>query len=255
MKKIHLIKTENTSRLLLSNRNHLQFLKDNSSTNPNNNFGGVYVHIYITCDEKIKAGDYFWKPDCNMIFKAEYTPHKGCQKVILTTDQDLIADGIQAIDDEFLNWFVKNPSCEEVETKHIIKEYVDEQDAYGYDVDYYKIIIPQDEPKTNLEKLPFPELVEELANYYKEVPLVEESKQETLEEVAIKNCESITHPYCDGEKDMFIKGYKLAQERSYSEEDLREAFRQGQDNMDYSETYGWSSKLTEQEWFEKFKKK
>jgi hypothetical protein len=41
----------------------------------------------------------------------------------------------------------------------------------------------------------------------------------------------------------------------YSEEEVREAFRQGQDNMDYSEMYGWSSKLTEQEWFEQFKKK
>jgi hypothetical protein len=41
----------------------------------------------------------------------------------------------------------------------------------------------------------------------------------------------------------------------YSEEDLREAFRQGMDNMDYSEMYGWSSKLTEQEWFDQNKKK
>jgi hypothetical protein len=44
-------------------------------------------------------------------------------------------------------------------------------------------------------------------------------------------------------------------ERMYSEEDLREAFRQGQDNMDYSDTYGWDSKLTEQDWFEQFKNK
>jgi len=41
----------------------------------------------------------------------------------------------------------------------------------------------------------------------------------------------------------------------FSEEDIREAFRQGQDNMDYSEMYGWSSKLTEQDWFEQFKNK
>jgi hypothetical protein len=47
---------------------------------------------------------------------------------------------------------------------------------------------------------------------------------------------------------------KPSQERMYSEEDMREAFRQGMDNMDYSEMYGWSSKLTEQEWFEQFKK-
>ena len=79
--------------------------------------------------------------------------------------------------------------------------------------------------------------------------------KETLEEAAEINCESITHPYCDREKSMFIKGAKWQQERMYSEEDMREAFRQGMDNMDYSEMYGWSSKLTEQEWFEQFKKK
>jgi hypothetical protein len=37
------------------------------------------------------------------------------KKIILTTDQDLIKDGVQAIDDEFLEWFTNNPSCEEVE--------------------------------------------------------------------------------------------------------------------------------------------
>jgi flavorubredoxin len=36
-------------------------------------------------------------------------------KIILTTDGDLIKDGVQSIDDEFLEWFVENPSCEEVE--------------------------------------------------------------------------------------------------------------------------------------------
>jgi diketogulonate reductase-like aldo/keto reductase len=43
--------------------------------------------------------------------------------------------------------------------------------------------------------------------------------------------------------------------RMYSEEDLREAFNNGQDNIDCSEMYGFSSKLTEQEWFEQYKKK
>lgn len=42
-----------------------------------------------------------------------------CEKIILTTDQDLIKDGIQAINDEFLEWFVKNPSCEEVKLDSI----------------------------------------------------------------------------------------------------------------------------------------
>ena len=52
-----------------------------------------------------------------------------------------------------------------------------------------------------------------------------------------------------------IQRKELKQERMYSEEDLREAFRQGMENMDYSEMYGFDSKLTEQEWFEQFKKK
>jgi hypothetical protein len=33
-------------------------------------------------------------------------------------------------------------------------------------------------------------------------------KQETLEDAAERNCESITHPYCEREKSMFIKGAK-----------------------------------------------
>lgn len=72
-------------------------------------------HIYITDNSEIKSGDWFFNPDLNEIFKAEYTPHKNCKKIILTTDQDLIKYGVQAIDDTFLEWFVKNPSCDVVE--------------------------------------------------------------------------------------------------------------------------------------------
>jgi hypothetical protein len=42
------------------------------------------------------------------------------RKIILTTDQELIKDGVQAIDDEFLEWFVNNTSCDRVEIKTII---------------------------------------------------------------------------------------------------------------------------------------
>jgi len=48
---------------------------------------------------------------------------------------------------------------------------------------------------------------------------------------------------------------KYQAEISNNEEDLREAFRQGQYNMKYSEIYGMDSEVTEQEWFKKFKKK
>lgn len=104
-------------------------------------------HLYITSDEEIKVNDYItdgyrawkWKDDSSLL---------GRKKIILTTDQDLITDGVQATDDEFLEWFVENPSCEFVEAK-VVKFEVDmglgeECIEHG---SYYKIIIPQEEPK------------------------------------------------------------------------------------------------------------
>ena len=52
----------------------------------------------------------------------------------------------------------------------------------------------------------------------------------------------------------FAKWQQKQDKNLYSEEDLREAFRQGEQNINYSEIYGLDSKLTEQEWFEQFKK-
>ena len=67
-----------------------------------------------------------------------------------------------------------------------------------------------------------------------------------------------TYPGQTGKSLVIAKATELLQKekaRMYSEEDLREAFRQGMDNMEYSSLYGWSSTLTEQEWFEQYKNK
>ncbi len=143
MKNIHILQTDKPSRLYLGNNGNFVFgMMQTSIQSKNDDF--TNQNIYITSDEEIRKNDYItdgykvwkWKDDSSLL---------GRKKVILTTDQDLIVDGVQSITDEFLEWFVKSPSCEFVETKHIIKEYVDDQDAYGYDVDYYKIIIPKEE--------------------------------------------------------------------------------------------------------------
>ena len=68
--------------------------------------------------------------------------------------------------------------------------------------------------------------------------------KETLEEAAIINCESITHPYCDREKSMFIKGAEWQAERMYSEEEVLEIVS----NCDGSISQA-------KKWFEQFKKK
>jgi len=75
-------------------------------------------NIYITSDEEIKVRDWFYLDDAIIIAKyISVKPVKEAKKIILTTDPDLIKDGVQVIDDEFLEWFVKNPSCEEIEVE------------------------------------------------------------------------------------------------------------------------------------------
>jgi hypothetical protein len=85
----------------------------------------------------------------------------------------------------------------------------------------------------------------------------EEPKQETIEEAIEQELEN--HFFSNiseiKQAEYFINfGAKWQQERMYSEEDMKKAFQDGKDNIDYSETYGWSSKLTTEEWFEQFKK-
>jgi hypothetical protein len=162
MKNIHVLPTDKPSRLWINNllQGKLELSKEiliGSNTAQN---------IYITSDEEIKEGD--WIKWGEAIYKANRKYIPPFKKIILTTDQDLIADGVQAIDDEFLEWFVKNRSCDKVEVSleenmwkccHYFKEDKEEYDKNGIprcpkcdtalggnpDNVYYKIIIPKTE--------------------------------------------------------------------------------------------------------------
>jgi len=162
MKNIYLIPTDKPSRLYSNKVNNKLLLEDISNPSLKKVLpSGSYQNIYITNDSNIKAGDWFlWKNKLFNFFKrtgldctvkidlfddhhhAEQFGEKDtyievfkedCKKIILTTDPDLIADGVQSIDDEFLQWFVKNPGFERVD----IQDWVN----------YYKVFIPQEEPK------------------------------------------------------------------------------------------------------------
>jgi hypothetical protein len=107
-------------------------------------------NIYITSDEKPNGEDWFIR-DGYLHRRSNYTKYKEVdKKIILTTDPDLIKDGVQSIDDEFLEWFVKNPSCEEVELER------EHDDSVPYPkmrfVKPFKIIIPQEKPKSSCPK-------------------------------------------------------------------------------------------------------
>jgi hypothetical protein len=117
MKNLYLIPTDKPSRLRYNLSNMLVFTKDLYR-----DYGKeVNQNIYITSDEVIEKRDWSLESQTGKIFKAGLTvgtDYKDLfKKIILTTDEQLIADGVQDIDEEFLQWFVKNQSCEEVKVK------------------------------------------------------------------------------------------------------------------------------------------
>jgi hypothetical protein len=185
MGNIHLVSTNKQSRLHLG-KSGLVLCDLNFGKNTING-----QNIFISSDEEVKEGDWYYykdKENYEHIFKwssgfVDNTAKYG-KKIILTTDGDLITDGIQAIDNEFLEWFVKNPSCESVEvTKEdwILNPYVDF---------FYKIIIPKEEPKQ--------EQLEELAkDFYS-------NENQLMERIAFK------------------RGYTECKENMYSEEEVLE---------------------------------
>jgi len=151
MKNIHVLPTDKPSRLFLNVINN-KLLIDDDNTLKKVLPSGSYQNIYITSNEEIKEGDWHFNLALNLVEKTT-SFHNGllCEKIILTTDQDLIKDGVQAIDDGFLVWFVDNPNSKVVK---IEKEQVNNKPGSSYSTitNYkYKIIIPQEEPKQEYE--------------------------------------------------------------------------------------------------------
>ena len=139
------------------------------------NIHKINQNIYITSDEEIKEGDYRYSliqnnfelvSEFSLKVNKEYWKLNNhiYKKVVLTTDQDLIKDGVQAIDNEFLEWFINNPSCDSVDVESMFnmvqftsREFI------------HKIIIPKEE---NYERINQPISLSEVDK--------EEPKQERM---------------------------------------------------------------------------
>ena len=155
MKNIHLIPTDRPSRLIHNDSNQLCYQSNKSFKNDRKWMYRKKFNIYITSDEEIKEGDYCISHlniidegkihNSQTIFNPKTKEHlillQSCKKIILTTDTQLIQDGVQPIDYEFLEWFIKNPSCEKVEVEQIL----DACDTTTESWTKYKIIIPSSE--------------------------------------------------------------------------------------------------------------
>lgn len=227
MKNIHVLPTDKPSNLVfekISNRFYTNSRRKENSKNIQNQ------NIYITSDEEIKEGDWhlsFLRDKFEVInylpnggYRAECLGKEVC-KIILTTDPSLAPD-VQAIDDDFLEWFVKNPNCEEVGVEDVYKTFLkgDKRSVSNFR-NKYKIIIPKEEPKQ--------ETLEEAFQKYSEY----------LEDFENKNT------YEHGFKD----GAKWQQKRSYSEEEVLEIIRQ------YALEEHLITSSKPDIWFEQFKNK
>ena len=156
----------------------------------------------------------------------------------------------------------------------IIQMMQDDEELGLYDYDWCKgkVVLPReeikledvfnDDKKENIKKfihevksIPTEEILANRCNAYE---FIDFDKQETLEEAAERNYnEQKLNTYTPYNfKDAFIEGAKWQQERSYSEEDLKEAFNKG-----FYTAYGCKSEWIERiemffkQWFEQFKKK
>jgi hypothetical protein len=236
MKNIFLLPTDKPSRL--HKAFDKTFILSIEPTTKNDLYDSKPQNIYITDNSEIKEGDWTLmfddfgnlflcdKPQQYLGIEKGHHLNKGLKKIILTNDLDLIKDGIQPIDDEFLEWFVKNPSCEFVEVEESLAE-------------DYLIIIPKEEPKQGTMS----EAIKQVIN--------NQLEQETLEALA-----RTKFPYelfvkvdvTNKKREAFIEGYKLAQEQDknkYSEEDVLKVLSKFRE-----------LRLIEfQEWFEQYKKK
>jgi len=254
MKNIHILPTTQKSRLATKDSNGKLEISD-KNTFFVNGWGFTPQNIYITSAQEIKVGDWYYLPRTNSVHKCIEDPTElnleirlGVAKIIITTDQSLIVDGIQVIDDTFLEWFVNNPTYElvMVRAKPPVRAIVKGIGIKRFD-NGYKIIIPKEEPSTKLHK---GEVVDE--SYPKEF------KQEILEENEFCHYSGLPSPtaYEDTEETLeeaaerlaihfnidFINGAEWQQERSYSEEEVKDIMAEtwircvGNDGNDFKET-------------------
>jgi hypothetical protein len=270
MKNIHVLPTDKLSRVFLNKVNSRLLLENMSNPSLKNILpSGSYQNIYITSDEEIKdlrPHKGKWQLEKGEIlnkFPNYLTDLSECKLVIMTTDQDLIKDGVQSIDDDFLEWFVKNPSCESVKWNaypispngNIVatnRPYPFEGLISNFKI-AYKIIIPKEELKQEYNNLNYGGGFTE-----EDIKRVSERKpkQETLEEAVKKYSEkeySTPKPLaiCI---DFARFGANWQAERMYSEE---EVYRKLHNLMTDIKLYGVviNDDIDLKKWFEQFKKK
>jgi len=262
MKNIHILPTQNeiTSKLFKVS-NELKLTRKYDFYN-----GAKYQNIYITSDKEIKEGD--WVIKISSIYKGGGIAQKYSfidaqfediifKKIILTTDTNLIKDSVQVIEDEFLEWFVKNPNCEKIEIKtRYLHSYKTGETFISFSKTpefssrnmqcikiepRYEIIIPQEESKQLNCCTP----VNQIKRYVDCVGCDRKPKQMS-KQTAVEwfNDEIIIHLNFD--QRLYLKDI-LKQAKEMEKEQIKEAYMSALPfNLDYSDYDKYSNKYYKQ---------
>lgn len=208
MKNVYLVQTNKPSRLQLQKVTkelllYKDSVKEDAYTQP--------IDMFIISDEELKDED-------------KYSHYRiDCKKIILTTNKDLIEEGVQDIPYEFLKWFIKNPTCENIEVRKIEDE-----------------LISQKNPKIRFNALQDPpsfisaESLNSMILTYKYKIIIPKTTQQVIDED-------------------FAGGLEMGQiipkeERSYSEEEVIELLQDFANDLS-------DNVINIKFWFEQFKKK
>jgi glycerol-3-phosphate cytidylyltransferase-like family protein len=195
MKNIHVLPTDKPSRLTKIN-DELFFGKNEREMLSEPSLNIAAQHLYIISDEEIKEGDWGLSKLNEVILFGRSYNEKFYKKIILTTDPDLIVMGnITPLDDDFLNWFVKNPTVEYVTVERLedgqFVDYLSTGKAVEGVYENYKVIIPEEEPKQEtLNKIN--NMNEEIK---KQINLLQEEQTRVKQFINENNFNCTTAPY------------------------------------------------------------
>jgi hypothetical protein len=154
MKNIFLIPTENSSRLSI---------KDGILILHRQQWRKGTQNLHITSDSKFVRDEYItdgievMKATPKLVDAQGLVDRRDWKKILMTTDPELIKDGVYPIGEEFLKWFVENSTCFKVEVVYGLfnpmGRQVDPNDLgqnHSKCVWKYKIITTKEEQKQHI---------------------------------------------------------------------------------------------------------
>ena len=154
MKNIFLIPTENSSRLSI---------KDGILILHRQQWRKGTQNLHITSDSKFVRDEYITdgieviKATPKLVNAQGLVDRRDWKKILMTTDPELIKDGVHPIGEDFLQWFVENPTCIKVEVVYGLfnpmGRQVDPNDLgqnHSKCVWKYKIITTKEEQKQHI---------------------------------------------------------------------------------------------------------